>query len=118
MRCVTTSDISQVISQAAGTLIRLVDQAHRPRAVVHADRRRRALLPVIERIAQRGEIGRRDVGARKDLVARGGGELQDPVLHGQNGVAAGDLPLAVGAVTGKAVADLDGAENAALPNGA
>src|ERR1700737_1113347 len=94
-------------------LVGLVDQPHGARAVVDADRWRRAALPVFERIAHRGEIGRGDGGARESLVTLGGGELHDPVLHRENGVAAGDLPLAVSAVARKAVADLDGAENAA-----
>jgi ABC transporter substrate binding protein len=54
-----------------------------------------------------------DVGAWEGLVALGGGELHDPVLHCENGVAAGDLPLTVSAVTGEAIADLDGTEDAA-----
>src|SRR6266851_3667739 len=94
-------------------LVRLVDQPHDPRTVVHADRRRRASLPAVERIAQCGESGRGDVGTWEGLVALGGGELHDPVLHCEDGVAAGDLPLTVSAVTGEAIADLDGAENAA-----
>src|SRR6185312_11197707 len=53
------------------------------------------------------------IGAGKNLVVRGGGELQDAVLHGEDGVMAGKLPLAVGADARKAVADLDGAENSA-----
>src|SRR5260370_19378456 len=94
-------------------LVRLVDQPHDPRTVVHADRRRRASLPAVERIAQCGESGRGDVGTWEGLVALGGGELHDPVLHCENGVAAGDLPLTVSAVTREAVADLDGTEDAA-----
>jgi len=39
---------------------------------VRADRRRRAVLPVVERIAQGGEIGPGDVGARQRLVAIAG----------------------------------------------
>jgi hypothetical protein len=81
--------------------------------IVPADRWRRASPPMVERIAYCGEIGRGDVGAREGLVALGGGELHDPVLHCENGVAAGDLPLTVSAVTGEAIADLDGTENAA-----
>ena len=68
---------------------------------------------MVERIAQCGESGRGDVGAWEALVALGGGELHNPVLHCENGVAAGDLPLTVSAVTGEAVADLNGTENAA-----
>jgi hypothetical protein len=34
-------------------------------------------------------------------------------LHRENGVAACDLPLTVSAVTGEAIADLDGTEDAA-----
>ena len=68
---------------------------------------------MVERIAQRGEIERGGAGCRQGLVPLGGRKLHDPVLHCKNGVAAGDFPLAVGAVTGKAVADLDGPENAA-----
>src|ERR1700674_1277716 len=94
-------------------LVRLVDQPHGPQTVVHADRRCRAFPPVVERIAHHGEIGRGDVGSREGLVPLGGGELHDPVLHREDGVAAGDLPLTVSAVTGKPIADLDGAENAA-----
>src|SRR5215470_20301241 len=92
--------------------VRLVDQPHGSRPVVHADRRRRASLPVIERIPHGYEIGRGDVGARDGFVPLGGGELHDPVLHCEDGVAASDLPLTVSAVTGEAIADLDGAENA------
>src|SRR5262245_37821434 len=80
---------------------------------MHTDRRRRASPPVVERIAQCGENGRGDVGAREGLVAVSGGELHDPVLHCEDRVAASDLPLTVSAVTGEAVADLDGTENAA-----
>src|SRR2546427_576770 len=47
------------------------------------------------------------------LVPFGGGELHDPVLHRAAGVAACDLPFTVSAVTGKTIADLDGADNAA-----
>src|SRR5262249_49359856 len=94
-------------------LVRLVDQTHGPGAVVHANRWRRASLPMVEGIAQYGEIRRGDVGACDGLVALGGGELHDPVLHSENGIAACDLPLTVSAVTGEAIADLDGTENAA-----
>src|SRR5262245_18169717 len=68
---------------------------------------------MVERTAHRGEIGRCGVGARKDSVALCGGELHDPILHRENGVAAGDLPLTVSAVTREAIADLDGTEEAA-----
>src|SRR5271169_6972063 len=94
------------------TLIGLVDQSHGPRPVMDADRRRRALLPAVERIAYCGEIGRGNVGARDYLVALGGGELHDPVFHGEDGVAAGEFPLTVGAVARKRIADFDGAEDA------
>src|SRR5262245_23390649 len=94
-------------------LVCLVDQSHDPRAVVDADRWRRAPPPVIERITHCGEIRRGDVGAREGFVFLGGGELYDPVLHCENGVAAGYLPLTVSAVTRKAIADLDGTKNAA-----
>src|SRR5262249_38422672 len=94
-------------------LVRLVDQPNDSRAIVHADRWSFASLPAIERIAQCGKSGRGDVGAGEGLVALGGGELHDPVLHCENGVAAGDLPLTVSAVTREAVADLDGTEDAA-----
>src|SRR4029077_2590357 len=67
----------------------------------------------VERIAHRGEIGRCDVGARKDFVAVCGGELHDPILHRENGVAARNRPLTVSAVTREAIADLDGTEDAA-----
>src|SRR5262249_39847876 len=86
---------------------------HGPRAVMHTDRRRRASPPVVERIAHCGVIGPGDVGVWEGLVALRGGELHDPVLHREDGIAAGDLPLTVSAVTGEAVADLDGTENAA-----
>src|SRR5262249_41604028 len=94
-------------------LVRLVYQPHGRRAVVHADGWRRASPPMVERIAHRGEIGRCGVGARKDFVALCGGELHDPILHRENGVAASDLPLTVSAVTREAIADLDGTEDAA-----
>src|SRR6516165_11603318 len=68
---------------------------------------------MVERIAQCGESRRGDVGAWEGLVALGGGELHDPILHCENGVAAGDLPLTVSAVTRETVADLNGTENAA-----
>src|SRR5262245_56605609 len=68
---------------------------------------------MIKRIAHCGEIGRGDVGARDGLVALGGGELHDPVLHCENGVAAGDLPLTVSAIPGETIADLNGTEDAA-----
>jgi hypothetical protein len=42
------------------------------------------------------------------------GELRDPVLHCDNSVAPGDLPLTVSAVTGKAIADFDRTENTLL----
>src|SRR5215510_12190011 len=93
-------------------LVCLVDQSHDPRAVVDADRWRRAPPPVIQRITHRGEIRRGDGCTREGLVALGGGELHDPVLHCENGVAAGYLPLTVSAVTRKAIADLDGTKNA------
>src|SRR5262249_38353120 len=69
--------------------------------------------PMVERIAHRGEIGRCDVGARKDFVALCGGELHDPILHRENGVAARNRPLTVSAVTREAIANLDGTEDAA-----
>src|SRR5262249_33969641 len=68
---------------------------------------------MVERIAHCGENGRSDAGAREDLVALGDGELQDSILHCENGVAAGNLPFAVSAITGETIADLDGAKNAA-----
>jgi hypothetical protein len=54
---------------------------------------------MVERIAQCGESRRGDVGAWEGLVALAGGELHDPILHCENGVSAGDLPLTVSAVT-------------------
>src|SRR5262245_187362 len=95
------------------TLVCLVDQSHDPRAVVDADRWRRAPPPVIERITHCGESGRGDVGAQESFVSLGGGELYDAVLHCKDGVAAGYLPLTISAVTGEAIADLDGTKNAA-----
>jgi hypothetical protein len=71
------------------------------------------LLPVVERIAHCREIRRGGVGAGKDLVAFRGSELYDVVFHGEDGVAAGDLPLAVGAVARKHIAHFDGAEDSA-----
>src|SRR5262245_12660222 len=68
---------------------------------------------MVERIAPGGESRRGDVGAREGIVTLGGGEFHDPVLHCENGVAACDLPLTVSAVTGKAIGDFDGTENAA-----
>src|SRR6516225_9274694 len=94
-------------------LVRLVDQPNDPRAVVHADPWPLASLPAVERIAHCSEIERGDGGAREDLVAIDSSELHDPVLHREDGVAACDLPLAVGTVTREAIADLDGTENAA-----
>src|SRR6516165_6094182 len=98
---------------SAGALVRLVDQPHDPGAVVHADGCRRASPPVVERIAHCGKIGRANAGAWEGLVALGGGELNDPVLHGENCVAAGDLPLTISAVSGEAIADINGTENTA-----
>src|SRR5215475_1095951 len=98
---------------SAGALVRLVDQPHDPRAVVHADRGRLASPPVVERVAHCGKIRRTNAGACEDLVPLGGDELHDAVLHRENGITTGDLPLAVSAVTGKAIADLDGSQNAA-----
>src|SRR5260221_14285256 len=93
----------QVRSQAGSgppcALVRLVDQPNDPRAVVHADPWPLASLPAVERIAHCSEIERGDGGAREDLVAIGSSELHDPVLHREDGVAACDLPLAVGTVT-------------------
>src|SRR5215471_12857333 len=80
---------------------------------MHTDRRGRASPPVVERIADCGEIGPGDIGAWEGLVALRGGELHDAVLHREDRVAASDLPLTVSAVTGEAIADLDGTENAA-----
>ena len=54
-----------------------------------------------------------DAAYLRHLVAIGSSELHDPVLHREDGVAACDLPLAVGTVTREAITDLDGAENAA-----
>src|SRR4029077_8059472 len=68
---------------------------------------------MVERIAQCGESRRGDVGAWEGLVALAGGELHDPILHCENGFAAGDLPLTVSAVTRETVADLDGTKDAA-----
>ena len=99
-----------------GALVRLVDQPHGSRPVVHAYRWRRAPAPVVERIAHCDEIRCDDVGAREGLVSLCGGELQDPVLHCEDGVVACDLPLTVSADTRKAITDLDGAENAASPD--
>src|SRR5262249_57209023 len=103
--------IGWIGSPCAG--VRLVDQPNDPRAVVHADPWRFASLPAVERVAQRSEIERGDGGAREDLVAIGSRKLHDSVLHCEDGVAACDLPLAVGPVAGEAVADLHGTENAA-----
>ena len=80
---------------------------------MHADRRRRAASPVIERIAHREELRRGDVRAREGLVTLGGSKLQDPILHREDGIATGDLPFAVRPDTREGIADLDGAENAA-----
>src|SRR5262245_51234509 len=93
-------------------LVCLVDQSHDPRAVVDADRWRCAPPPVIERITHCGEIRRGDGGTWEGLVALGGGELHDPVLHCENGVAACYLPLTISTVTRKAIADLDDTKNA------
>jgi hypothetical protein len=67
--------VAPVVSEVRSTFVCLVDQMYGPRTVVHADWRRRAALPVVKRIAQRGEIGRSDVGAGKGLVAVSGREL-------------------------------------------
>src|SRR6266567_4017438 len=68
---------------------------------------------MVERIAYCGEIGRGDIHPGEGFVALGSGELHDPAFHCENGVAAGDLPLTVSAVSREAVADLDGTEDAA-----
>src|SRR5262249_43715660 len=81
--------------------------------VVHADRWRCAATPVVESIAYRDEIGRDEVDSRESLVALGRGKLQNRILHRENGVATGDLPLAVRPDAREGVAYLDGAENAA-----
>src|SRR5262249_13597609 len=95
-----STSLANHVKSSPCALVRLVDQPHGARAVVHADRRRRASPPVVERIAQCGENGRGDVSAREGLVAVNGGELHDPVLHCEDRVAASDLPLTVSAVTG------------------
>src|SRR6516162_2366447 len=94
-------------------LVCLVDQPHDWAQIVHADWWRRASPPVIERIAHCGKIGRANAGAWEGLVPLGGGELHDAVLHGENGITTGDLPLAISAVTGEVVAYLYGTDNAA-----
>src|SRR4029077_18060826 len=94
-------------------LVRLVYQPHGSRPVVHTNRWRRTPPPVVECIAHCDEIGRGEVGAGEGLVPLGSGELHDPVLHCEDGVAAGDLPLTVSADTREAISDLDRAENAA-----
>src|SRR5262249_54421871 len=101
------------VASSPCALVRLVDQPHGPRAVVHANRGRRASLPMVERIAQCSKIRRGGVGAWEGLVTLGGSELHDPVLHCENGVAAGDLPLTVSSVSREAIADLNSTENAA-----
>src|SRR5260221_866048 len=107
----------QVRSQAGSgppcALVRLVDQPNGRRAGVQANPWPLASLPAVERIAHCSEIGRGDGGAREGLVAIGSGEPHNPVLHCEDGVAPCDLPLAVSTVTGEAIADLDGTENAA-----
>ena len=56
---------------------------HDPRAVVHADRRRRASPPMVERIAQCGESGR--VKTRQE---RGFANVTYSILHSQDGTVA------------------------------
>jgi hypothetical protein len=80
-------------------LVRLVDQPHDWAQIVHANRGRRASLPMLERIAQCGENRRGSVGAWEGLVAPGGGELHDPVLR-----AVACPPLAQGNPTAAAYA--------------
>src|SRR5689334_12141041 len=80
---------------------------------MHADRRRCASLPVIERIAYRKEIWRRGIRCREGLVSLCGRKLHDPILHGEDGVATSDLPFAVRSNARKGIAHFDGAENAA-----
>src|SRR5262245_60387833 len=95
------------------TFVRLIDQLRGSCPVVQADGWWCTSFPVVEHIAQGDEIGRRYVGAREHLVPFGRGELHRPILHCEDGVAARDLPLAVSAVTGEQIPDLDSAENAA-----
>src|SRR6476646_4904266 len=57
------------VAPSAGQFISLVDQAHRWQPIVNADRRRLALLPMVECVAHGGEIRRGDVAALEGLVA-------------------------------------------------
>ena len=66
---------SRISGKSARALVRLVDQPHGLRPVLHADRRRRASLPVVERISHCDEIGSNDVGAGERLVPISGSEL-------------------------------------------
>ena len=83
--------ITSASAESARALVRLVDQAHGPRAVVDADRWRRALAPVVERITHCGKSGRGDVGALEGFIPLGGGKLHDSVLHCENRVAAANV---------------------------
>src|SRR6202011_712932 len=98
---------------AAGQRVGPVDQAYCPGTVGHPDRRGRAPLPAVERVADGGVVRGLDLGARRDLVTLDGGELHHVVLHGQDRVASGDLPPPVGPPPREAITDFDCAQYAA-----
>lgn len=108
-----TVKVTPLSSKVRSAFVGLVDQTYGPRAVVRADWRGRAALPMIERITQCGEVGRGNVGARKGLVTISARELQHAVLHCEDGVTTGNLPFSISTVTWEAITDLDGTENAA-----
>src|SRR5262249_51922711 len=93
--------------------VRLVDEADHAQAVADADRRRQAAAPVVQRVAERGERDRLRGLPWGGLLALRGGEPEGPVLERQDGVAPGDLPLAVRPDSGERVADLDRPQHAA-----
>src|SRR6516165_7924892 len=91
----------------------LVDQTHHPCAIMHTDGRRPTALPMVKGIAQYQGIGCRKASFVKNLVALCSGEFQDTVLHCEDGVAPVNFPLTIGAIPGKTISDLDGAEDPA-----
>src|SRR5262249_45350292 len=82
--------------------------------VLDADGGRGPALPAVDGVAERGERDRLWRGGGCRLLAVLRDQAEDVVLDGQDGVASGDLPLAVRAISRESVAELDGAEHAAL----